>query len=47
MQRRLMRVRVSVPVVIDSLQFYLTPDIGTGRKVLELALTGEELPVAR
>jgi 2'-5' RNA ligase len=47
MQRRLMRVRVSVPVVIDSLQFYLTPDIGTGRKVLELALTGEELPVAK
>jgi 2'-5' RNA ligase len=45
MQRRLMRVRVSVPVVIDALQFYLTPDIGSGRKVLELALTGEEVPV--
>ncbi|HET7549737.1 MAG TPA: 2'-5' RNA ligase family protein [Gemmatimonadaceae bacterium] len=47
MQRRLMRVRVNVPVVIDSLQFYLTPDIGTGRKVLELALTGGALPVER
>ena len=47
MQRRLMRVRVNVPMVIDSLQFYLTPDIGAGRKVLELALTGEGLTVAR
>ena len=47
MQRRLMRVRINVPVVIDSLHFYLTPDIGAGRKVLELALTGEELPVGR
>ncbi len=47
MQRRLMRVRVNVPMVIDSLQFYLTPDIGAGRKVLELALNGESAPVAR
>jgi 2'-5' RNA ligase len=47
MQRRLLRVRVNVPVLIDSLQFYLTPDIGSGRKVLELALTGEALPVGR
>lgn len=47
MQRRLMKVRVDMPVVIDALQFYLTPDIGVGRKVLEIALTGEELPVGR
>ena len=47
MQRRLLKVRVDVPVVIGALQFYLTPDIGSGRKVLELVLTGEELPVVR
>lgn len=44
MQRRLLKVRVDTPVVIDALQFYLTPDIGAGRKVLELSLSGAELP---
>jgi 2'-5' RNA ligase len=44
MARRLLRVRVSEPVVIDRLHFYLTVEPNPGRKLLELPL-GEETGV--
>lgn len=46
MQRRLLKVRIDTPVVIDALQFYLTPDIGQGKKVLELELGGSRLAIS-
>jgi 2''-5'' RNA ligase len=47
MQRRLLKLRIDTPVVIDALQFYLTPDIGPGRKVLELELSGQRSTAGR
>lgn len=38
MERRLLRVRISEPVVIDRLHFYLTVEPNPGRKLLELPL---------
>ena len=43
LKRKLFAVRITTPVVIDRLQFYLTKDPQPSRKVLELPLTGEVL----
>lgn len=39
-ERRLMRVRLDEPVVIDRIQFYETPFPQPSRRILELPLTG-------
>lgn len=41
-ERRLLRVRVIEPVIVDRIQFYLTMDPQPGRKLLELRLNGGE-----
>jgi len=41
MERRLLRVRVTEPVVIDRLHFYLTVEPNPGRRLVDLALTQE------